>query len=91
MNQKKQIIVFALNFLQSNLCSEIREMMSEALGTSMPEDPEAVIAQILLELNDEPPDINQEFDEDDLATLNEFLEKCQQLEDDNLNSPSRHK
>ena len=80
MNQQQQIIAFALRFLQSNLGdSEVLEMMSESLLTSMPKEPEAVIAQILLKLNDEPPDINQEFDEDDLALIEDLLEKCQQL------------
>ena len=40
---------------------------------------------------DESPNINQVFDEEDLAVIEQLVEKCQQLEDDNLNSPTRHK
>ncbi len=68
---------------------KIEELTAENLKLRR-EKTQLLEENLRLSLN-EPPNINQELDEEDLATIELLLEKCQQLEDYNLNSPSRHK
>ena len=82
MNDLDKMMEFQSELMDDNkgLATRNSELMAENLKL-IEENNQLLEENLRLSLN-QPTDINQEFDSEELAIIDEFLEKCQQITHD---------